>query len=266
MSDQWKRVDGSAVAWLAEHDPDSITGFDIERGRPGSLWILNAMYEQEAPVGTETHDERHKRRLSSGEVEPWRVGDWVETDTPELKVPGGSLGWQGSPGTGWHRLRWSELAERVGDPVVPMHVPESMRYPSYHAFPSAKRNSSWPVSIQPPTEGSLDRESFQALMGVLRRFSGDEEAEVSAHWCQCVTVDFDDFEVYRGLLRDAESLELLAYRSSPSNLWPIDRSWLVYTDWDLWGTKVSGPPELLAMIEADDFLEAVRLPLSATPR
>jgi hypothetical protein len=262
MKDQWKRADGGEVAWLAERDPDSITGFDIERGKPGSLWILNAMYEQEAPTVGETHDERHKRMLASGEVEPWRVGDWVETDSPRLTATGGGLGWEGHPGAGWRRLRWRELAERVGDPVVPMHMKPAYRYPSYQAFPSVKRNGSWPTSIQPPTEGSLDRESFHALVEVLLAFSGPE-TEVFAHWSPWIARDFDVFEVYRGLLRDAESLELLDYQGSPSNIWPADRSWLVYTDWDLWGTKVSGPPKLLSMIEASDFLETVRLPLDS---
>lgn len=260
VSGKWNRVDGGEVLWLAERDPGSITGFDIERGAPGSLWILNAMYEQETPAGGETHDERHRRMLDSGEVEPWRVGDWVETDTPGLTVPGGGLGWEGDPGSGWRRLRWRELSDRVGDPVVPMHMKPEHRYPSYHVFPSVKRNRSWPTSIQPPTEGSLDRESFRALMEVLRRFTG-AETEAFAHWHHCVASDFKVFEVYRGRLCDAEELELLDYQGSPANLWPLDRSWLVYTDWDLWGTKVSGPPELLSMIEADDFIETIRLPL-----
>jgi hypothetical protein len=262
MKDQWRRVDRSAVAWLAELDPDSVTGFDIERGKPGSLWILNAMYEQMESAGIETHDERHKRMLASGEVEPWRVGDWVETDAPGMRVPGGDLGWVEDPGPGWRRLRWHELAERIGDPVVPMDMKPEYRYPSLQVFPSVKRDGSWPTSIQPPTEGSLDRESFRALVQILRAFSG-ADTEVFALWCQLIARDFDVFEVYQGLLHDAESLELFDYQGSPANIWPADRSWLVYTDWDLWGTKVSGPPELLAMIEADDFLETIRLPLSS---
>jgi hypothetical protein len=260
VSDRWRRADGEEVAWLAELDPDSVTGFDIERGKPGSLWILNAMYEQDVPVVSETHDERHKRLLASGEVEPWRVGDWVETETPGLTVPGGDLGWAEDPGPGWRRLRWHELAERVGDPVVPMQMKPEYRYPSFRVFPSVKRDGSWPASIEPPTEGSMDRQSFRALMEVLRAFSGPD-TEVFAHWCQLIGRDFNVPEVYRGRLRDAESLELLDYQGSPANIWPSDRSWLVYTDWDLWGTKVSGPTELLSMIEADDFLETVRLPL-----
>jgi hypothetical protein len=47
---------------------------------------------------------------------------------------------------------------------------------------------------------------------------------------------------------------------SPSNIWPRDRSWLVYTDWDLRGTKISGDPALMTALAADALLETVPLP------
>lgn len=46
--------------------------------------------------------------------------------------------------------------------------------------------------------------------------------------------------------------------STPSNWWPLDESWMVYTDWDLWATKVSGPSELITSIESDQDLECTR--------
>ena len=47
---------------------------------------------------------------------------------------------------------------------------------------------------------------------------------------------------------------------SPSNIWPDDRSWFVYTDWDLSGTRVSGSEELVASIVADQRLESISYP------
>jgi len=32
------------------------------------------------------------------------------------------------------------------------------------------------------------------------------------------------------------------------------------TDWDLWGTRIAGPPDVIAAIEADPELETVRYP------
>ncbi|MFE2413420.1 hypothetical protein ACFXDE_34300 [Kitasatospora sp. NPDC059408] len=38
---------------------------------------------------------------------------------------------------------------------------------------------------------------------------------------------------------------------SPSNVWAADRSWLLCTDYDLWGTKVAGPPGLVEALLND---------------
>ncbi|MFC3492898.1 hypothetical protein [Glycomyces rhizosphaerae] len=107
--------------------------------------------------------------------------------------------------------------------------------------------------------GSLDRESFRSLAAILQRFSGPDLAAF-AH--PAFLQDSQaGLRVFRGHLRDLEALEQLDVYHSPANIWPADRSWLVYTDWDLSGTKVYGPPELLTMIEEDEFLESVWLPL-----
>ena len=37
----------------------------------------------------------------------------------------------------------------------------------------------------------------------------------------------------------------------------MDRSWFVYTDWDLWATKDNGPPTLIAALEADAELDTI---------
>lgn len=267
MSDKWTRADSMVMLWALEDGVEDACGYDITPGKAG-LWILNAMYEQESPANDETHDQQHRRHLASGEVEPWRIGDFDESDHPELKVPGGGLGWSGHPGPGWRRLRWQELSDRIGDPIVRLDHDSIYPIPSRHSFPSVRRDGSWPTSIEPPTEGSLDSDSFRALAAALREFCG-AETTVFAHWCQAITTEV--FTVFEGRLADLEALQSLPlhrtplgepipFGSSPSNLWPADESWMLYTDWDLWGTKVTGSPELLAWLEADEFLETAWLP------
>jgi hypothetical protein len=47
---------------------------------------------------------------------------------------------------------------------------------------------------------------------------------------------------------------------SPSNIWPDDKSWFVYSGYDLSGTRVSGSAEFVASVVADSELETVRYP------
>ncbi|MGW5719826.1 hypothetical protein ACWEVP_26925 [Amycolatopsis sp. NPDC003865] len=132
---------------------------------------------------------------------------------------GGGLGRAEHLGPGWRRLRWAEPAERTGDAVVPDGL-----LPGFRCFPSAKKEGGWPVGITPPTEGSLD-------LVVRADHLGDAGTQ------------YDNPEV----------------DFSPSNLWAADHSWCLGTDYDLWGTKVTGPPALIEALPSDRELEAVRL-------
>ncbi|MFJ3141859.1 hypothetical protein ACIPJM_05320 [Streptomyces halstedii] len=77
-------------------------------------------------------------------------------------------------------------------------------------------------------------------------------------------VDFDNLYVRAGRLGDAEILydrsEADLADFSPANLWAEDRSWILCTDYDLWATKVAGPPALIEALLNDTGVEAVRLP------
>jgi hypothetical protein len=73
--------------------------------------------------------------------------------------------------------------------------------------------------------------------------------------------EMDRDHVFVGTLRDAVAHydEEPERRGAPSNIWPEDRSWFVYSNYDLWGTKVSGSERLIASLEADHHLETVQL-------
>ena len=46
--------------------------------------------------------------------------------------------------------------------------------------------------------------------------------------------------------------------AAPNNIWPADRSWMVFTDYDLWATKVSGSHALIADLLNEPELEAIQ--------
>ncbi|WP_157974875.1 hypothetical protein [Glycomyces dulcitolivorans] len=219
----WSRTDGTELLWLYENGVGDFCGFDLDPGSAG-LWIIHAMYERTCS----------------------------EKEAPRKPSPG----WDTDPGSGWRRLRWRELADRAGDRIVRLDHDRIYPIPSRHCFPSVDLAGSNPP-IQAPAEGHLDQHSFHALAEALRRFAGPETV-VFAHWTEAVIHEPD--VVFKGRLADLEALESLPVVSSPSNLWPADESWLIYTDWDLWGTKIYGPPELRSLIEADEFLETSMLP------
>ncbi|MFD6424574.1 hypothetical protein [Streptomyces sp. NPDC060198] len=146
-----------------------------------------------------------------------------------------------------------------GDPVVPEGL-----MPSHRCFPSAEKDGSRPLSMVPPTEGSLDRETWNQVIGVLVGHApAGPDTRCLAYYNPMTlgAVDFDEPHVRAGRLGDAG---LLYDRSeadfSPSSLWAEDRSWVLCTDYDLWATKVAGPPALVDALLDDAGIEALRLP------
>ncbi|WP_439681166.1 hypothetical protein [Embleya sp. MST-111070] len=259
LSDVWPLAPVGATDWLRALCGDGLTGF-MPPSMPDAVWVLNAMYEHEDGPGDVSHHEYRQARLADGStlrdivagIDLDAVGD----------ATGGGLGRAGHPGPGWRRLRWAELARRSGDPIVPDGL-----LPSHRCFPSVTKNGSWPLGIVPPTEGSLDRETWIRLIDILAAQSpAGPDTRCLAYYNPLTlgAVDFDDLHVRAGRLRDAAVLydmsEAAPADFSPANLWAEDRSWVLCTDYDLWATKIAGPPALIDALLNDTDVEAVRLP------
>ena len=259
VDDVWEPVSGDAADWLKELDPDhNHAGYEPPR-RPDAVWILHAMYVWSDGLVTTTHDDVYRSARASGLAEP-QVPGGVDRELVEgAVVTGTRLGRGGHPGPGWRRLRWAELARGFGEPVVPEGV-----LPGHRCLRPAHPTGSWSAAVEPPAEGCLDREGWHRLMSLLLRHDVEGEGRrCYAYYCPLVTGNWDRETVLAGRLGDAAELyDHPAMPSCPSNLWPEDRSWVVYCDWDLWGTKVVGPTPLVEAILADPELEALRLPWS----
>ncbi|MFJ5927023.1 hypothetical protein ACIQF6_30975 [Kitasatospora sp. NPDC092948] len=244
---QWPTAPRSSVDWLAELcQDDGLTGFPAP-AMPDAVWVLNAMYQHDDGPG----------RANPEDAEP-------PSELPGLPgVPtvgvGGGLGRADHPGPGWRRLRWAELAERVGDPVVPEGIP-----PCYRCFPSVTDNGGRPTGIAWPTEGSLDRDTWNRLIAVLTAHSPAGPDTPCLAYYNPMTLGLDDFKTQHVVTaRLGDALALFDYPEAeftPANFWPQDRSWLLWTDYDLWATKVVGPTALIEAVLTDPELEALRLP------
>jgi hypothetical protein len=221
-------------------------------GWQSEIWVLHAMYERADIPGGLSHDDVHRIELAARTTEPIVVND-VNLDEIGVLV-GNVLGRSGHPGEGWARLRWTELARRLDTSIF-----ANWHYPCVRSF----SYRSWPANIQPPPEGSLDREQLQRLLGHLTtRSSAGDGQECFAYYPAWMT-SFDGVDDVVLRLRLDEVLTLYedaAVPGSPINLWPKDRSWFVWTDTDLWGTRVSGSHQLITDIQADDQIETTHAP------
>jgi hypothetical protein len=234
------------LAWLEERGGYGLTGYDAG-GWDACTWVLHAMYENPSLPSEVTHDDLRR----CGLIPPLIIGDVNVDEADGTTVTGTPLGYVVHPGVEWRRLRWSELAARLG-----------VSFGTQQEWPPCRKwlpVSSFPVNIAPPPEGSLDEESWSAL---LRTLSDSSDAGMDtpclAYYTPLAHGDFDNVTVMRGPLRAlAEIVEDTEFRSTPSNIWPADRSWLVWTDWDLWGTKVSGSTDLVRRMQDEPALETV---------
>lgn len=234
------------TAWL---EGGGATGFD-PGGWEASTWVAHSIYECSEKDPAESHDDVRRARLSAGLEEPLMIGD-VNFDEVGI-LTGGCLGIDSPLSGDWQRISWVELADRTG----PGFADETFA-PCFKWFPYR----SWPSSLEPPTEGSLDVASLDALIEHLLVTGPDDDC-FACYGLLSARSRSVSGDCYRGpISRVADLVDLEAGRTStPSNFWAVDRSWFVYTDWDLWATKVSGSRALIDAIVADENLETLVWP------
>jgi hypothetical protein len=240
--------DAALLDWLRGRVADDVhTGLDAE-GWPAAVWLLHPMYECRDLNDGRTHDDVHQQRLARGEL---RRDGVARGDLDSLGVlTGGGLGWSEPPSAPWKRLRWTDLAARLKITLGVQDVPPCFRWFSYR---------SWPASLLPPSEGSLDAMTMDRLLVHLAA----QDARGMSTPCYAyyaLAPMFDDrLTAFRGPLGSIPPLvdQSQGRVASPSNFWPEDRSWFVYTDWDLWATKVSGPTRLIQRLRNDPDLETL---------
>jgi hypothetical protein len=248
-------IERTAEPEQAEAEAEAC-GYD-PGGWEASIWLLNAMYENPSIPDGLTHDDAETARRSTARRDRrwWRRrrrGRSVDELLSESTATGGALGRSRWPGPGWRRLRWTELGERLEvDPLA-------AGAPSARSFPFR----SWPLRIEPPAEGSLDREQFEGLVGhLVEQSPAGPDEPCFAFYGLLASDDMREPRLLEGRLGElVELYDDARFPGSPSNIWPQDRSWLVYTDWDLRGTKISGDPALMTALAADALLETVPLP------
>jgi hypothetical protein len=147
------------------------------------------------------------------------------------------------------RVRWSELANRYG---LKFHAEINE-----DSFTRSFRGGSWPRFLLGPDEGTLDRETCDALVSALSRQGGTPSCYF---YYSGLSIAYDSPDgyaprLYKGSLTDVPCLELEA--ASPEYWWPEDRQWCIHTDWDLSFTLVGGSGAIVDTIANDPLLETL---------
>ncbi|WP_146116749.1 hypothetical protein [Microbacterium sp. MYb64] len=248
------RIDGAveAIDWFAggAEIPELFAGVDAH-GWDADVWLLSAMYVNHSLPSGLTHDEVHKIQLSAGVEAPLVIAD-VNLDETTV-VQGGGLGFSPTPGPEWSRVRWADYSPDLDRIAREAKVPPCFRW-----FPPG----SWPANVLPPDEGSLDESSFRALVATLAEQSGGFGAEITALYADGASGDWAGEQsphVWRGPFAAIDEL-IERFGCTPSNFWPADRSWFVYTDYDLWATKVSGSRSLIHALKSNVDLDSIDWP------
>ena len=230
---------GRELEWLIEADPHGAwTGFDVPVGEE-SVWLLHAMYELPGFPQLSVDDFTHRSDYPEGEV-----GDALA----EMTGTNISDGLVGEPGPDWSRLRWVDAMTTT--------FREQPNPPSFRWL-----NNVTAAGVQGPPMGSMDINTLVGVSAALAQQSPGQLifahfADGSSWSARQIDPCFGDGPVVVKVR--PEHLVDLPFASSPSNIWPADRSWIVYTDYDLSGTFVSGPAELIARLEASPDLEVIR--------
>ena len=196
------------LSWLAaETRGNGLCGFD-RNGWESSRWVLHSIREDPSVDSNMTLDDLNRQRAAMSLEERFKAIRDDEAATPSEDCK---------------RVRWSELAERLGVEFAALPVP-----PCYRWFPHA----SWPAAVWGPSEGSLDHESLNNLGDFLVTQSPDGEAtNCIGYLTPIASRDFDRPHMSAFRLGHVRAVAATGpMEMAPSNWWPVDKSWFVYTD------------------------------------
>jgi hypothetical protein len=228
-----------------------VTGYKVDIW-PASIWILHNLYERPGKDSDKPSDNVETFGIDDGGV---ATGHHKEEAIGDFRIVAGQMGRSEDPGPPWLRVRWSELALRV--PTAQRSI---VLNPSFQWMPEKE----WPTRIRRPTEGSLDREKRVRLVEILTQQSSEgDSTRCVCFFATFATREWDFDHPFRVEVELKEVLHLYDNEEvigSPSNFWPEDRAWFVYSDHDLKASKVSGSEALIQAIVEDTQLETLSRP------
>lgn len=248
----WEGLAGRELAWLgAGFLQDPVDG-PLPNGFTESTWILHAQFFRPAEVPAEPEPE------------------------DGIGVPG--FGFSSHPPVGWQRITWAEVASRKGVPLRGPAGDSGLEIPPADCWPALPNEDDADSVVMNaadsfwPPEGSLGKADLEALVPVLAAHTGSTRM-VGRFSPVTSALDDEAMHVFTFDLATMLSSMLATgvQEFSPELWWPEDRAWVVWTDYDLMGTRVFGGTDLIDDLKASPDIETldwhrVRLRPPAPPR
>lgn len=253
----WDGLAGPELVWLGERFFGDgfladLLGDQLPDGFTHSTWILHTQFFRPADVTPEPEDGVRLPGFGAHPPYRWQRIKWAETAAGKgvpMQGPAGDDGFEIPPAYCWSALLNDSGADYV---VMPPGV--------------APQDSFW------PTEGSLGKADLEALVPVLAAHTGSTRMlgrfSPIANIFEAESMRMFSFDLATML---PSMLATGQQEFSPELWWPEDRAWLLWTDYDLMGTRVFGSKDLIDDLHASADIETlnwhrVRLRPPAPPR
>jgi hypothetical protein len=231
----WEGPLAPCTAWLGESFMAAPDDQVLPPGCTDSTWILHKQYF--CPPGVEPPE------------------NWDDDE----RWPG--FGFGTHPPDGWQRSPWAEVASRKGIPLRGAkfdgrEVPPCYRWEASRGHQDVINGV--PVQGLAPTEGSLGKGDLETLIPVLAVNTSSTRMQGAFSFVyqhlddgSQLAVTFDLATMLTAMLAKSDQ------QFTPEFWWPEDRSWVVWTDWDLMGTKVFGGHGLVQQLREHPDIETL---------
>ena len=245
---------GPELAWLGDGFLEDMVDGPLPDGFTHSTWVLHAQFFRPPEVPREP--------------EPENVND----------VPG--FGFGAHAPEGWQRITWAKTASITGVPLQGPAADSGLEIPPAYCWPALESDDDDVVmlpEIDPedslwPTEGSLGKADLETLVPVLAARTGS--TRMRGRFSPLRRIPYGDSRwVFSFDLTTMLSSMLATGQQefTPELWWPEDQAWLVWTDYDLMGTRVFGGKNLIEALEGSLDIETldwhrVRLRPPSLPR
>ena len=235
------------LCWLGDNvvrDPETAV---LPPGCEDSVWIL------------------HNQYVCPPDVNPGPLADEENPNPNPYPV---------APPPGFVRVKWKKVAEIKGVPLRGafwdgLEVPPCFRWEALLSWSEASLVLPGAEYVYQPVDATIGQVELEALLPLLRAGTTTDRMEAMF----AVADPFEDSTLGRVL--DVDSMvhrrvfsfklgELLPTMLqpglpdvTPEFWWPEDRTWVVWTDWDLLGSKVFGSKELIEELRRHPDLETL---------